>query len=1044
MFSKLKASARLSTLLLLALASLHPLFAAGPDPVNLRSTAGFVILSGAAITSTGGGIINGDVGASPIAGSAIGVNCAQVNGTIYAVDASGPPCAVIDASLLTTAKGDLTTAYNDAAGRTPTPTGPNLNPGLIPGSGNIGGMNLAPGLYKFTVTAMITGTDVTFTGGPEDVWIFQCAQDLVLGSGIKIILAGGAQAKNIFWQVGTSAVLDTFSVFKGTILADQAITMGTSSTIEGRALAFSAGVTFNGDGASEPATSAEIAVQQPTGTNLVDGFSTNDFGTVLVGTNTSRTFTITNLGDADLTGLNITLDGADSTMFTVTTNAVGPVGTNSATTFTIQFAPISAGVKTAALHIASNDSDENPFDIALTGTGTVVVVGAPEIAVEQPLNTNINDDGSKDFGSVSVGSSTSLSFTLKNTGDSDLTVFGLSIDGADASVFTITAIPAVLVGGPSGSTSFTVEFAPDSAGLKTAALHIASNDGDENPFDIMITGTGTVGAGTPEIAVAQPVGANINDGGSKNFGSVLVGTNTSLTFTITNLGTADLTGLAIILDGADAGMFTVTTNAVSPVVPNGTTTFTVRFAPTSVGAKNAALHIANNDSDENPFDITITGTGTVVVVGAPEIAVAQPVGSNINDGGSKNFGSVLVGTNTSLTFTITNLGTADLTGLAINLEGADAAMFTVTTNAVSPVGPNSATTFTVRFSPTSAGAKTAALHIASNDGDENPFDITISGTGSVVVVLAPEIAVEQPVGVNINDGGSKDFSSVLVGSSSSLTFTIKNTGTADLTGLGVSINGADATLFSVTANPTTPLSGPSGTTTFTVQFSPLSVGLKTAALHIASNDSDENPFDITITGTGTAVVVVSTNLTVTAFSPITMNPQTGLFEQTVRLNNGGLSTITAARLLIQNLPSDVRVYNASGTNVSPYVLHNHPIAAGASVDLLIEYYRANRQAIPQPVFVAEDATPVTGTPTGRIGAIDRNVALPDGRFLIEFSATPGRTYAVQYSSTMTNWQTVVPTITAPANRVQWYDDGPPKTESKPTSGSRFYRIIELQ
>src|SRR3954454_5855932 len=112
---------RFLTLVLLALAAGGEIFAAGPAPVDLRSTAPFAILSRAGITSTGGGTINGNVGASPIAGSAIGVTCAQVNGTIYAVDASGPPCAIIDATLLTTAKGDLTAAYNDAAGRVPTP-----------------------------------------------------------------------------------------------------------------------------------------------------------------------------------------------------------------------------------------------------------------------------------------------------------------------------------------------------------------------------------------------------------------------------------------------------------------------------------------------------------------------------------------------------------------------------------------------------------------------------------------------------------------------------------------------------------------------------------------------------------------------------------------------------------------------------------------------------------------------------------------------------------------------------------------------------------
>ena len=241
--------------------------AAGPAPVNLGSTAHFMILSGAAITSTGGGIINGDVGASPIAGSAIVLSPAQVNGTIYTVDATGPAGSVIAPALLTAAKGDLTTAYNDAAGRTPVPSGDYLNPN----GGNIGSLNLGPGLYKFDATAYITGADVTLTGGADDVWIFQIGADLQVGSGIHVILAGGAQAKNIFWQVGTSSVIDTFAVFKGTILAAQAVTMKTSSTMEGRALAFTAGVTYNGQGSSLPSMpgTPRFTSISKTGTNLV-------------------------------------------------------------------------------------------------------------------------------------------------------------------------------------------------------------------------------------------------------------------------------------------------------------------------------------------------------------------------------------------------------------------------------------------------------------------------------------------------------------------------------------------------------------------------------------------------------------------------------------------------------------------------------------------------------------------------------------------------------------------------------------------------------
>jgi hypothetical protein len=224
-------------------ASPRMLEAAGPATVNLRSAAPFTILAGAAITTTGGGLITGDVGASPITGAAIHVVQSQVTGTIYEVDATGPAGAVVDPTLLTAAQGDLTTAYNDAAGRLPAPTGPFLNPG----AGNLGGLTLVPGLYKFTGTALITGGNVTLAGGPNDVWIFQVAADLEEGSMMQVILAGGAQAKNIFWQVGTSATIGTFAVFKGTIMANQAITMNTTSAMDGRALASVAGVTFDGD-----------------------------------------------------------------------------------------------------------------------------------------------------------------------------------------------------------------------------------------------------------------------------------------------------------------------------------------------------------------------------------------------------------------------------------------------------------------------------------------------------------------------------------------------------------------------------------------------------------------------------------------------------------------------------------------------------------------------------------------------------------------------------------------------------------------------------
>jgi FG-GAP repeat len=115
---------------------------------------------------------------------------------------------------------------------------------------------------------------------------------------------------------------------------------------------------------------------------------------------------------------------------------------------------------------------------------------------------------------------------------------------------------------------------------------------------------------------------------------------------------------------------------------------------------------------------------------------------------------------------------------------------------------------------------------------------------------APEIAVEQPSGTDLPDGSSQNFGEVTVGSYSSLSFTIKNTGTVDLTGLELTMDGTDAAQFAVTTEATAPVAGPAGSTMFTVRFTPKSVGVKTAELHLASNDDDERSFDITLTGAG--------------------------------------------------------------------------------------------------------------------------------------------------------------------------------------------------
>lgn len=215
----------------------------GPLPVALGLAGDFVILSKSGITDVPSSAITGDIGTSPITGAAIGVTCAEVTGNIYTVDAAGPACRIQDETKLTVAVGDMQTAYTNAAGRT-LPDFSEL------GAGDISGMTLVPGLYKWSSSLGITG-GVTLTGGSEDVWIFQVAGDLSAETGAIVTLSGGAQAKNIFWQVGGQVTLHTTAQFKGIILSKTLIAMNTGAKLDGRAFAQTA-VTLENNAVKAP------------------------------------------------------------------------------------------------------------------------------------------------------------------------------------------------------------------------------------------------------------------------------------------------------------------------------------------------------------------------------------------------------------------------------------------------------------------------------------------------------------------------------------------------------------------------------------------------------------------------------------------------------------------------------------------------------------------------------------------------------------------------------------------------------------------------
>jgi hypothetical protein len=219
-------------------------------PVPLGFAGSYALLSKAGITTTGNTAILGHIGVSPIAGTAItGFSLildstgrfslsSQVLGRVYAASYAAPVPAN-----LTTAIGDMQTAYLNAAGR----SNPNF---LNLGGGNIGGRVLQPGLYKFTTNLNIP-TNVTLSGSKTGVWIFQVTGTMSVANGKQVLLAGGALPKNIFWQVAGATVLGTTSQVSGNILGKTSIVMQTGARLNGRALAQTA-VTLDANAITRP------------------------------------------------------------------------------------------------------------------------------------------------------------------------------------------------------------------------------------------------------------------------------------------------------------------------------------------------------------------------------------------------------------------------------------------------------------------------------------------------------------------------------------------------------------------------------------------------------------------------------------------------------------------------------------------------------------------------------------------------------------------------------------------------------------------------
>lgn len=456
------------------------------------------------------------------------------------------------------------------------------------------------------------------------------------------------------------------------------------------------------------------------------------------------------------------------------------------------------------------------------------------------------------FGSQNLGLTVTRTYSIINYGLGTLNISGTSVTGTNSSDYVVTTQPGATVA-PQSSTTFTVTFTPSATGARGAMINILSNDTDEATFNFNVTGTGTA----PEIAVATIAGGtttNIVDnaaagaaGTPTNFGTQSTTGYVTRTFTISNSGTGPL--IIGTITNSNTTDYTVSTlSSPSPIAINSSTTFTITFDPQTAGTKTAIISIPNNDVNEAPFEINLTGVGSTALPEINVIDVTSGLDIALNAIPSitigTNFGSQNVnGGTTNRIFRIYNTGSTNLTTGNITITGATGSF------SVSPVNPGTiglgaSVDITVTFNPNASGVQNALISIPNNDANEAPYTFNLTGFGT-----NPEIVIEGGSTLtNIADNSAAlttngtAFDTQFTGVTTTRTYKISNTGDGPLT-IGA-ISGNSPYIFSTISSPIPA----GGSTTFTITLGPVAAGTYNQTVSIATNDSDESSFEIRLTG----------------------------------------------------------------------------------------------------------------------------------------------------------------------------------------------------
>ena len=508
-----------------------------------------------------------------------------------------------------------------------------------------------------------------------------------------------------------------------------------------------------------------------------------DFGTVAFAQPVQQTITITNTGTAplEITGIESDVSGLkfDTTMFTLAPNG--------SRTVTITFPSSTEGTFSGSINILSNDPDRAKHTLSIS-----VIVQPPPVPAIAVQQTAV------DFGTVEFAQSVQKTFTITNTGTASLEITGIESDVSglkfDTTMFTLE---------PNGSQTVTVTFPSSTEGTFSGNITISSNDPNSATSTLSVS----------VIVQPPPVPAISVQETSIDFGTVEVAQPVQQTITITNTGTASLeiTGIESNVSGLtfEPSKFTLE--------PNGSRTVTVTFPSSTEGTFSGNITILSNDPDRAKHTLSVS-----------VIVQAAPVPALVVQETAIDFGTVAFAQPVQQTITIRNTGTAplEITGIESDVSGLKFApsMFTLE--------PNGSRTVTVTFPSSTEGTFSGNITILSNDPDRAKHTLSVSVI--VQAAPAPVLVVGEP---------AIDFGSIDAEKAVQQTFTVQNTGTADL-----EITGIESDLPGLTFEPSMFTLAPNGSQTVTITFPKPMEGEFSGRINILSNDPDRARFMLTISG----------------------------------------------------------------------------------------------------------------------------------------------------------------------------------------------------